>query len=80
MVAIASMNALRKKGAPIPANSNTKPPIKGPGIRAILETDWVTPRVLPCVLCEVRLDMTLGIAVPRIPIPIIIIVVNTMKM
>lgn len=79
MDATSNINELKKKGAVIPAKSDTKPAIKGPGTRAILDIDWVTPNILPCSFAGFFLEMKLGTAVPTIPPPITIIVVSARK-
>ena len=47
MNATINMVALRKNGAISPANSKTKPAIKGPGTWAMLDKDSIMPNILP---------------------------------
>jgi len=72
--------ALKRKGVASPANSKTRPPIKGPGTRAMLAIDCVTPNVPPCSFAEVLFEIKLGTAVFIVPIPDAISVIETKKM
>ncbi len=52
-----NISELTKNGAANPPNSKSIPPIKGPGTVDMLATDSVTPKIFPCSLSTVALDM-----------------------
>ena len=54
--------------------------MRGPGTRAMVEVDCVTPSMLPCSFVEVRFDMKLGTTVRKIPLLADIIVRDNRKM
>ena len=67
--AMVNIAELPKKGAVVPANSKSKPPIKGPGTVAMLRTELAIPRIPPCSSAGDNRDRKLGTMVRMIPLP-----------